>query len=164
MHAAGLWIFVTVLGGNCKALVGLVVVLYKSVITICLFTFSLLIALCSYILVVVLWFDFPWLVSSYVEDESGELQQLKNKLRQQKKQLGALLKQPLLPSTFSCRYPTQSGHLVLPQKCISCCVHVCTYVCEYTHMSLNVCACMWVSVLMLYGFNFDNYYVSVKNV
>ena len=140
MPAAGLWIFVTVLCGNCKALVGLVP--YKSVITVCLFTFSLLIALCAYILVVVLWFDFPWLVSSSVEDESGELQQLKNKLRQQKKQLGALLKQPLLPSTFSGRYPTQSGHLVLPQKCISCCVCVCAH--ESVCVRAGVCVCAHV--------------------
>ncbi|KAK7100947.1 ATP-dependent RNA helicase DDX24-like [Littorina saxatilis] len=56
-----------------------------------------------------------------LEEDNGEQSQLhqdKVRLKQDKQQLTALLKQPLLPSTFSGRYPTQTGQLVMPKKFI----------------------------------------------
>ncbi|KAL8573978.1 hypothetical protein ACOMHN_029425 [Nucella lapillus] len=50
------------------------------------------------------------------QEEEGERQQLKQKLKQQKLQLADFLKQPVLPAVFSGRYPTKAGHLVEPKS------------------------------------------------
>ncbi|XP_076441282.1 ATP-dependent RNA helicase DDX24-like [Babylonia areolata] len=49
------------------------------------------------------------------QGDSNQRQQQKSKLKQQKLQLEQLLKQPVLPATFSGRYPTKAGHLVVPK-------------------------------------------------
>ncbi|PVD22884.1 hypothetical protein C0Q70_16143 [Pomacea canaliculata] len=48
------------------------------------------------------------------EDEDRKENQLKQQLKRLKAQLQVILKQPVLPSKFSSRYLTKTGHLVLP--------------------------------------------------
>jgi hypothetical protein len=47
--------------------------------------------------------------------EDGERRKKERQLKQKKQQLQSLLSQPLFPSVFSGRYPTQTGKLVLPK-------------------------------------------------